>query len=213
MNPEIFHDFLFPGTFCKTILLKEPITIVDNGKRRLYLDEKYNVDTCCRTLLKCDANKHNELNHTNEWNFRHCDCENSFQICLGNLKTPLSNELALMYSINTTKCYAIDYPIINCIEYESYAESTAPFLRFVNSAEREKFFNRCSKYELDENQQQELQLFDLPFNYSEVSTNGTNLLPTLTFFLHQCKLGIENSCNFEYFRGKCNFVVVRTKIF
>lgn len=147
-----------------------------NAKKGTYLDEKDHLDACCRSFHKCNAFKHIEFNHTNNWS--HCDCIHFFQKCLKNSDTSLSNELAFIHSINATKCYAKDYPITKCIKFESYPEWKAPFLRFVNSAEREKFFNRCSKYELDERQPQRIQLFDLPYNYHGMSVNDTGKLST-----------------------------------
>lgn len=129
------------------------------------------VDFCCRSLHKCDAYKHTELNkYTNEMYIRHCDCVHSFQICLKNLNTSLSNQLAFIHSINATKCYAQDYPAIECINHETYPDA---LLRLVNSAERERFFNRCLNYDFDFSQLQKVQMFDVPFNnYTMTTVDG-----------------------------------------
>lgn len=129
------------------------------------MDEKDHVDLCCHSLHKCDAHKQIELNHTIDSYIRNCDCVNSFQKCLTNSNTSLSNELALIHSINTTKCYAKDHPIIKCKTFETYPESkTYPFNRLINSTERERFLNRCLKYDLDQSQPPKLQKFDMALN-------------------------------------------------
>lgn len=134
------------------------------------MDEKDHVDLCCHSLHKCDAHKHIESNHTIDSYIRHCDCVNLFQKCLTNLNTSLSNELALIHSINTTKCYAKDHPIIKCKTFETYPESKAhPFTKLINSTERERFLNRCLKYDLDQSQPQKLQTFDIPLNEHAIS--------------------------------------------
>lgn len=137
------------------------------------MDEKDQVDTCCRSLYKCDAYKRIAFNLTNDalWNIQPCDCIHLFQICLDNLNTSLSSEVDLLHSMNTTKCYINDYPIVQCAKWELYPDSDTPFLRFVNQAEREKFHNRCSKYELDGNRPKQLQLRDLPFNHHAMPAN------------------------------------------
>lgn len=142
-----------------------------NVNRSIHLDEKDQVDACCRSLYKSDAYKRISFNQINDslWNFQSCDCIHLFQICVDNLNTSLSNEVEFLHSINTTKCYLIDYPIIQCIKWESYPESETLFLRFVNQVAREKFHNRCSKYELDGNQPKQLQLRDLPFNHHSIT--------------------------------------------
>lgn len=160
-----------------------------NANRRINLDENDQIDACCRSLHKCDAYKRMAFNRTNDslWNFRPCDCIHLFQICLDNLNTSLSNEVEVLLSINTTKCYTNDYPIVQCIKWESCAESKAPFLRFVNQAQREKFFNRCSKYELDENRPKQLQLRDFPFKHYEMSANDTTNMSQHTLNPQQSK--------------------------
>lgn len=172
----------FLGTkFCESLLLPTEkalkrsleATLV-NANIRTDSDEKYQIDACCRSLYKCDAYKRVALNQTNDlfWNIRPCDCIELFQICLVNLDSSLSNEIELLHSINTTKCYTSDYPIIHCKKWESYPEGNTPILRFVNQAEREKFFNRCTKYELDKSRPKQIQLRDVPFNHHERFANN-----------------------------------------
>lgn len=174
----VFSDFPFSGTkFCESLLLPTEYALrksLDatfiNANKEIHLDEKYYVDSCCHSLHKCDAYKRIALNQTNDtlWNFQHCDCVYFFKICLYNLNTSLSNEVALLHSINTTKCYTNDHPIIQCIKFESYTEWKIQFFRYVNQTERKRLFNRCSKYQLDKNKPHQLQLRDLPFNYHEM---------------------------------------------
>lgn len=177
----MFHNLLFSDTkFCESLLLptekalkKSLEAALVNAKRRILLDEKDQVDTCCRSLYKCDAYKRIAFNLTNDslWNIQPCDCIHLFQICLDKLNTSLSSEVDFLHSMNTTKCYINDYPIVQCAKWELYPDSDTPFLRFVSQAEREKFHNRCSKYELDGNRPKQLQLRDLPFNHHAMPAN------------------------------------------
>lgn len=142
-----------------------------NAKKGIYSNETDSVDLCCRSLHKCDAYKQIELNHTNALYIRHCECVHSFQKCLENLNTSLSNEFAFIYSINTTKCYAKDHPIIKCISFDANLELKADTIfEFINSAERALLLNRCLKYDLDQSLPQQLQIFDVPFNNHAMST-------------------------------------------
>lgn len=138
-----------------------------NSKERIYLNGTNRVDLCCRTLHKCDAHKHIEFNYTNESNIRHCKCEFSFQKCLKNLNTSLSNELAFLHSVNTTKCYSKDHPIIKCMTFDSHKRESIPvqFIKSMDLPEHKSLFGRCLKYDLDQSKPQKLQLFDVPFNY------------------------------------------------
>lgn len=165
--------FSFSDTkFCESILLPTEKTLKKSlettfviAKQGMHLDEKNNADLCCRTLHKCDAHKRIEFNQTNdEWYIRHCECVNSFKMCLNTLETSLSKEFAFSFSINATKCFSLDYPIVRCIKFQTYSESKSQFFQFPSSLEREKYFNRCQKYELDYRKPKQLQMFDLPFN-------------------------------------------------
>lgn len=154
------------------------------------MDEKTNVDLCCRSLFKCDALKHIELNHTNDNTIRNCECVHSFQTCLQNLKTSLSHALAFIHTINTTKCYANDHPMIKCTEFE--AHGLDQLLKFNNSSERKKIGKRCIKYELDGSKAKEIQTFDLPLNKNAISsftgkfTNNHKLLCSCFCLLLNC---------------------------
>lgn len=150
-----------------------------NTKTNTLLDEKEKIDICCRTLYKCNAYKRSELNPTTEWHIPHCECVSSFQVCLKNLNTSLSNEVSLLYSINATKCYSHDHPTTKCIQfgiYYTYSENIKDQLLKLNIAEREKFFNRCTKYALDESRRKQLQILDVKFDDYAMSTiNGNKL--------------------------------------
>lgn len=141
------------------------------------------MDGCCHSLLKCNIFKRFtaldlKSSRMIHWSRQHCDCVYFFKICLDNLNTTLSNEVALLHSVNTTECYTNDHPIIKCKKFESYPEWKAPFLRFASQAERNRFINRCSKYELDKNKPKQVQLRDVPFNYHVMSVNDTrNISP------------------------------------
>lgn len=170
-------------------LKKSLETTLVNANRRTHSDEKNQVDTCCRSLLKCDAYNRIAFNQTYNplWNIRSCDCVHLFHTCLDNLNSSLANEVAFMHSMNATKCYTNDYPIIQCTQWESYPEWKAPFFRFVNQAERKKFFNRCAKYEFDKNRPKQLQLRDLAFNHHQISVNDIKNMSQNTFNLQKCE--------------------------
>lgn len=133
-------------------------------KKGTHLNDSDRLDSCCRSFHKCDAFERIEFNSSNEQNMKHCECVHSFRTCLKKLNSILSNELSFLHSINTSKCYAIDNPIIKCIKTESYSRSEIQFLLFINAIQRRTFVDRCSKYELDQSQQKKLQLFDLPLS-------------------------------------------------
>lgn len=165
-----------------------------NANSRTDSDEKDQIDKCCRSLHKCDAYKRITFNQTNSllWNFRSCDCVHLFRICLDNLNSSLSDEVDFLNSINTTKCYTSDYPIIQCIKWESYSEWKVPFLRFVSQAEREKIFNRCTKYEFEKNRPKQLQLRDLPFNHHVMSANDITNISQNAFNLQKSEFVLVN---------------------
>lgn len=127
-------------------------------------NEKYKIDLCCRSLYKCDAHKHIELNQTTEIHISYCGCVKLFKTCLKNLNTSLSNEVSFIHAINTTKCFSKVHPIIKCIELEEYSDEIVKLFKFTNLNERAKYFRRCVKYELDQDEKEELQIFDMPFN-------------------------------------------------
>lgn len=127
-------------------------------------DGTQRIDLCCRTLHKCDAQIKHTLNETIEVKYSNCDCAISFLTCLKNLNTDLSNELSLMFTINNTKCYSNDHPIVNCVKYEEI--NNINLMNFTKIDERENYFKRCSKYNVDPTQKKRLQFFDLPFNKS-----------------------------------------------
>lgn len=176
-----FFNFSFPGTkYCESILLptdralkKSLEATLFSAKNEIYLNDVDRLDLCCRSLHKCDAYKNAELNHTNELYVRHCECVHTFRKCLKSLNTSLSNDIAFVHSINITKCYAKDHPIIECVVFESHPNST-DFLSFMSRAERETFFKRCIRYQLDKSQPKKFQSFDLPSIFRELSDFACN---------------------------------------
>lgn len=165
-NCETFYS-AFSGTyFCESILLPTKGTLKKSFKASFVRSNKIDqVDSCCRSFHKCDAHKSVEFNRTSEWDIPHCECIYSFRTCLGHLNNSLTNKFTHIHSINTTKCYANDYPIVKCSKFDELTNDEVEFLKFSNSDEHEKYFNRCSKYHLDETKPQQLQLYDLPINH------------------------------------------------
>lgn len=150
-------------------------------KKGTHLDDSDRLDLCCRSLQKCDAFKRIELNSRSEWNVQHCECVHSFRTCLKNLNSIPSNELSFLHSMNTSKCYAKENPIIKCVKKETYSISQIQFLQFIDSIQHRKYVDRCSKYELDQSQPKKLQLFDLPLSsYLEMSETTGMLVCCLT---------------------------------
>lgn len=159
--------------FCDSVLLPTEITpkrlfesTFVTVKKGTYLNDSDHLDLCCRSLHKCEAHKHIEFNYTIEAYIRHCECEYLFQKCLENLNSSLSNELGFIHSLNTSKCYKIDYPIIKCVQFDPYrvdSEVTSN-LQFLDSDEHKSLFDRCLKYDLDQSQPKKIQMFDVPFN-------------------------------------------------
>lgn len=172
---DLKSSFFFLGTtnFCESILLSNE----DTWKKALqasfgyvtnntHLNGHERLDVCCRLLHKCDAQKRVELQSSNtEWNVRHCECVHTFRACLNNLNTSTSNELAFIHSLNATKCYAKDHPIVKCAVSEVFSEEIAQFFQIMDSNIRERFLRRCSNYELDRTQPQRIQFFDLQFSF------------------------------------------------
>lgn len=128
------------------------------------MNEIDQIDLCCRSLYKCNAHKKSELNQVTPWGIRHCACVSSFQTCLKKLNTSLSNEVNFVHSINTTTCFAKDYPIVKCIKFEKYSDTMEQLFEIIDSDNKEKYNKRCVKYELDQNREKELQIFDVPLN-------------------------------------------------
>lgn len=181
---QTFFPSFSDTKFCKSILLPTEDTLKKalqstfiNAKSDTALDGTNRIDLCCRTLHKCDALKRHELNHTNLWPMWHCECVRSFHTCLNNLNTTLSNEFAFIHSVNTTKCFSNDHPIVKCKRLQQYSDSSKLF-KSSNLDELEKHFKRCIKYELNLNQREELQIFDVPYRnvyYEETTVSGKSL--------------------------------------
>lgn len=144
-------------------------SFVNVKKNTDFNTEVDHLDLCCRSMFKCSAHKNNDFNyrHTNYWNIFHCECEYYFHMCLKRINNSLlSKEFEFIRLFNTTKCYAMEHPIIKCIKFEAFAAEPYPlFHRFEN------FKKRCLKYELNEIEPKRIQLFDLPFNYYNESSS------------------------------------------
>lgn len=193
MNEGSFWEFLFhflflDAHFCAVILSPSEYTwqrtleaTFFNQKQNDSSHEKYRVDHCCRSLYKCNTQKHMELNATTDWHIQHCDCIHLFQMCLNNLNSSLSNEVAFIHSVNATKCYSKTHEIIGCIEYQIFSRSKNQLLNFMNSLEREKYLKRCIKYEFDENRPKKLHILDVPFIYHAVTL--TNCMFCFVFMI------------------------------
>ncbi|XP_055315866.1 uncharacterized protein LOC129579678 [Sitodiplosis mosellana] len=181
----LISDGLKDTKYCQSILLptehilkKTLDSTFVKSKSGAVLSEVNRIDLCCRSLYKCNAHKYNELNQTTAWNsgIRHCECVNSFKICLKSLNTSLSNKFDFIHSINTTKCSSNDHPIIKCTAFEKYSDKLLQLSKTINSNNREKYFKRCIKYESDQNREKQFQIFDMPFNENEMFTTRVFLL-------------------------------------
>ncbi len=117
---------LLDTKFCESVLLSTDHTLLKkslqatffNARNDTDLNDKYRLDSCCRSLHKCEAYKNIELK--GDRSIQHCQCVRNFRICLKELNTTLSSNLAFIHSTNATKCYARDHPIIKCVKLETY---------------------------------------------------------------------------------------------
>lgn len=121
-----------------------------------------------------------------EWNIRHCDCVRLFQICLKNLNSSLSNEVALLYSLNARECYSEDHPNTGCTQFEHISDEIKVQLsRFMKSSERETYFKRCVQYALDKSQPKRIQIIDAPFNdHAKSTVEGMSLVVRKRLYMY-----------------------------
>lgn len=107
------------------------------------------TDSCCRAHDHCDSmasgESKNNLTNTDFFTKLHCDCDKEFYVCLHEVNSNTSNQIGKLYFGLRSECYRNDYPIVECIEYD-----TAVFIR------------RCYRYILDESKPKRFQWFDLP---------------------------------------------------
>lgn len=120
------------------------------------------VDKCCRTHDHCDnipaGESKNKLTNTDFFTRLHCDCDREFYQCLHSINSSASNKVGKLYFTLRNKCYRDDYPIVECVEYD-----TALFIQ------------RCYRYMLDKSMLKEYQWFDLPlYNGKPLSKRGAN---------------------------------------
>lgn len=147
-----------------------------NAKSEMDLREKNSIDLCCRSLHKCDTHNRGLLNPINEWRLWHCECVKLFHKCLNNVNTTLSNGIAFIHSLNTTKCYKKDRPIVKCLKFENYSNAVAQLIKFSHSDEREKYLKRCKVYHVDLNQREKLQQFDVSLVVIANTSRSSKLL-------------------------------------
>lgn len=186
MTVFYFSILSVTGTkFCESLLLPADPALVKKSLQATFFNKNRNdtnldtndrLDSCCRSLHKCEAIKNIELGGTGDSIIPYCDCVHHFKGCLKNLNTTVSSNFAFIYSINVTKCYANEYPIIKCVNFENYIGSKSQNLRSQNSTLNNTFFNRCKQYEFDYSKPKELQLFDVPLHDSEMYNTMTGKL-------------------------------------
>lgn len=178
----VFYSSFSDTTYCPSILLptenllkKTLDSTFFKSKNGAFLNETDRIDLCCRSLYKCNAYKRIELNLTYVWNIRHCDCVHSFQICLKNLNTSVSNKVNFVHSLNTVTCFSKDHPIVMCIEFERYSDIMIQLFETFTPEEKdeERNFKRCIKYALDQKRKKVLQLFDVSFNENATYTTAS----------------------------------------
>lgn len=113
------------------------------------LGEHSAVDRCCRTHDHCDnmAAGETRYNLTNNDFFTrlHCDCDREFSECLHALQQTEANRIGQLYFTLRSKCYREDYPIYECVSYDT-----------------KLFVRRCFRYVLEDTQTRRYQWFDLP---------------------------------------------------
>lgn len=122
------------------------------------------MESCCNSILQCDAQKRAELNSTLiEEDIHHCDCENKYRECLSKSNLFDVIEFGEDYFMKTAKCYSIDYPIIKCKQYKCYYQPKETYNQYpsgyVDGAVR------FVEYELDKNKPKIYKTFELPFYY------------------------------------------------
>lgn len=114
------------------------------------LGEHAAVDTCCRAHDHCDhlaaGETRNNLTNNDYFTRLHCDCDREFNECLHALKNdPEANRIGQLYFTLRSKCYREDYPIYECVSYDT-----------------KLFVRRCFRYVLDDSLAKMFQWFDLP---------------------------------------------------
>jgi len=136
------------------------------------LGELIETDNCCRAHDHCDSmasgETKNNLTNNDYFTKLHCDCDKEFYKCLHEVNSDTSNQIGKLYFGLRNECYRYDFPIMECIEYD-----TAVFIR------------RCYRYILDESKAKLFQWFDLPLYNGKYgadywrslgSANNVNLL-------------------------------------
>lgn len=184
--------FVVGTNFCSSLLLSEEMRISVNELAKIYTERKDlgvngNVDACCRSHYDCSRAKF-ETNTTNNSKHWDCECEAKFRTCLRKVNTPLSSELGFGRSVYVKQCISKDYPIVKCVQYEEFLNPSHRFEGSPNKRDSEANYARCLQYQFDETQPKKIQMFDLPFNYSGLSTNEIQRLKRnhgIRNFLHR----------------------------
>lgn len=140
-----------------------------NDLRSHHLEEV--EDVCCYLYIMCNTRIKREPAHVQIWNVPHCDCEVQFRQCLENIEEipHFRALLGFYHSLFANQCYSYDYPIEKCVRFESLCSPKTEIDRSPNSCGNESSFIRCVEYKLDENKPKQYQLFDIPFNYHQVT--------------------------------------------
>lgn len=145
-----------------------------NQLAKIYTERKElgtngDLDLCCRNHYECSHWMFNS-NRTTDAKYWNCECESKFRTCLAKVNTPLSNELGFGRSVYVKQCISKDYPIVKCVQYEEFLNPAHRFEGSPNKQDFEANHARCLQYQFDETQPKKIQLFDLPFNYSGLSS-------------------------------------------
>ncbi|XP_031634680.1 uncharacterized protein LOC116347983 [Contarinia nasturtii] len=165
-------EYLNDMEFCPSILEPTADTLAKsveasfrNAEQNTNATEQEILDSCCRTLYMCGAQKKIDLNGTKNSNTRNCECENGFRECLENINGKTSSRFAFAYSIQRSACLAESYPIVKCVKFQIFFAPTAIFYRSPNAIEQKSDYIRCLEYEFDKNKPKIYQTFDLTFIY------------------------------------------------
>lgn len=127
------------------------------------------METCCSSILECDAQKRAELTGISiEDDMRHCECENKFRDCLSKSKDAMVMGFGGHYFRKTAKCYSVDHPIIECDQYRCYYQPNAAYEQYPPGAHVSGAV-RCVKNKLDKSKPKIYQTFELPFYYEGFS--------------------------------------------
>lgn len=142
------------------------------------VDTAKKLETCCSSNIQCDEQKRSELHSISvENDVRHCECERKFRDCISAVNVPSALWLGDFYFRHTSKCYSIDYPIIECEQYKCFYQ---PKKLYKYPRRHRRGAVRCVKYKLNKRKPKIYQTFELPFYYAAYDTDGYDFLQSLT---------------------------------